>query len=96
MNNAGHTFKILGLFLIIIFSGLESRSQTKSKATYKSSSETHSHKSSNGVSSTDLEYRGKIVFTDDQKKKALFNALAGSKLKDVASLRDLAKSTPTP
>lgn len=65
MNNAGQKLKILGLFLIIIFSGFESQSQTKSKATYKSSSKTHSHKSSNGVSSTDLEYKGKIVFTDD-------------------------------
>ena len=41
--------------------------QDSNTSTYrsKSTSKTHQYRSNTGVSSTDLEYRGKIVFTDD-------------------------------
>ena len=43
--------------------------QNSHTSTYKSksTSKTHQYRSNTGVSSTDLEYRGKIVFTDDDR-----------------------------
>jgi hypothetical protein len=54
-----------GTLIILLLIPVIAFSQTEIKVSSKGN-QTHTYKSNNGVSSTELEYRGKIIFTDDE------------------------------